>query len=94
MNIKLADNLQLLRKQKGVTQEELAEVFGVTSQSISKWELGINCPDITMLPKIADYYRVSIDELLASLILRLVKRVFLSVQIPNVVIALNTFGDF
>lgn len=32
MNIKLADNLQLLRKQKGVTQEELAEVFGVTSQ--------------------------------------------------------------
>ena len=35
MNFKLADNLQLLRKQKGITQEELAEVFGVTSQSIS-----------------------------------------------------------
>ena len=64
MSFRLAENLQLLRKQKGVTQEELAEVFGVTSQSISKWELAINCPDITMLPKIAEYYRVSIDELL------------------------------
>ena len=64
MNFKLSENLQLLRKQKGKTQEELAEIFGVSSQSISKWELGINCPDITMLPKIADYYRVSIDELL------------------------------
>ena len=42
MNIKLADNLQLLRKQKGVTQEELAEVFGVTSQSISKWHLSVS----------------------------------------------------
>lgn len=64
MNFKLAENLQLLRKQKGKTQEELAEIFGVSSQSISKWELGINCPDIMLLPKLADYYRVSIDELL------------------------------
>lgn len=64
MNFKLAENLQLLRKEKGITQEELAEIFGVTSQSISKWELGINCPDITFLPQIADYFRVSIDELL------------------------------
>ena len=64
MNFKLAENLQLLRKQKGKTQEELAEIFGVSSQSVSKWELGINCPDIMLLPKLADYYRVSIDELL------------------------------
>ena len=64
MIIKLSENLQLLRRQKGLTQEDLADVFGVTSQSISKWELGINCPDITMLPKIADFYEVSIDELI------------------------------
>ena len=64
MNIKLADNLQLLRKQKRLTQEELAEIFGVTSQSISKWELGINCPDITMLPAIASYFDITTDELL------------------------------
>ena len=47
-----------------MSQETIAEKVGVSRQSISKWELGINCPDITMLPKIADYYRVSIDELL------------------------------
>lgn len=64
MTNQLADNLKLLRKQKGLTQEELAETFGVTSQSISKWELGINYPDITILPMIAQFYKVSIDELL------------------------------
>ena len=80
MNFKLADNLQLLRKQKGITQEELAEVFGVTSQSISKWELGINCPDITMLPKIADYYRVSIDELVGYKPLSSINSIYIDVK--------------
>ena len=64
MTIKIAENLQMLRKEKKITQEELAEVFGVTSQSISKWELGLSCPDITLLPKIAQFYEISIDELL------------------------------
>lgn len=64
MTIKIAENLQLLRKEKGMTQEEIAAVFGVTSQSISKWELGLSCPDITQLPKIAEYYKISVDELL------------------------------
>ena len=64
MTIKLAENLQLLRKEKGLTQEALAEVFGVTAQSISKWELGLSCPDITILPELAEYYHVSIDELM------------------------------
>ena len=80
MNIKLADNLQLLRKQKGITQEELAEVFGVTSQSVSKWELGINCPDIMMLPKLADYYRVSIDELLGYKPLSSINSIYIDVK--------------
>lgn len=64
MTIKLAENLQLLRKEKGLTQEALAEVFGVTAQSVSKWELGLSCPDITILPELAEYYHVSIDELM------------------------------
>lgn len=64
MSIKIAENIQALRKEKHLTQEELAEVFGVTSQSISKWELGLSCPDISVLPEIADYFEVSIDELL------------------------------
>lgn len=80
MNIKLAENLQLLRKQKGKTQEELAEVFNVSSQSISKWELGINCPDITMLPKIADYFKVSIDELLGYKPMSSINSIYIDVK--------------
>ena len=64
MNIKLAENLQLLRKEKGLTQEEIANKFGVTNQSVSKWESGATCPDITLLPEIAEFYKVSCDELL------------------------------
>lgn len=64
MTIKIAENLQMLRKEKGFTQEKLAEMFGVTNQSISKWELGLSCPDITMLPKIAEFFGVTIDELI------------------------------
>ena len=78
--MKLAENLQLLRKQKGKTQEELAEVFNVSSQSVSKWELGINCPDITMLPKIADYYRVSIDELLGYKPMSSINSIYIDVK--------------
>ena len=64
MEIKLAENIQMLRKKKKMTQEELALIFGVTSQSISKWELGLSCPDVMTLPKIAEYFEVSIDELM------------------------------
>ncbi len=61
---KLSENLQILRKEKKLTQEQVAEVFGVTPQSVSKWEQSISCPDITLLPKLAEFYQVSIDELL------------------------------
>lgn len=53
-----------LRKQKGIGQQQLAEVLGVTFQSISKWETGTTMPDITLLPCIAEYFNVSVDELL------------------------------
>ena len=80
MNIKLAENLQLLRKQKGKTQEDLAEVFGVSSQSVSKWELGINYPDITMLPKLADYYNISIDELLGYKTISSINSIYIDIK--------------
>ena len=64
MSIKIAENIQALRKKKHLTQEELAEVFGVTSQSISKWELGLSCPDISVLPILANMFDVTVDYLL------------------------------
>lgn len=53
-----------LRKNEGIGQQDLADVLGVSFQSVSKWENGVSMPDITLLPSIAEYFNVSIDELL------------------------------
>lgn len=53
-----------LRKEKGITQEELAKEFGITSQSISKWERGVNSPDISFLPTLSKKLGVSVEEIL------------------------------
>ncbi|MDR0442080.1 MAG: helix-turn-helix domain-containing protein [Treponema sp.] len=53
-----------LRKQTGLTQEELAEKFGITAQAISKWENGHTLPDTVMLPSLAKFFRRSIDSIL------------------------------
>ena len=52
------------RKKLGLTQDQLAEQLGVTAQAVSKWENDQSCPDITMLPKLAEIFDISIDELL------------------------------
>ena len=64
MNIYFGENLKRLRLEKNLTQEKLAEFLGVSFQSISKWERGDTYPDITMLPSIASFFDVSVDELL------------------------------
>lgn len=64
MNIYFGENLKRLRLEKNLTQEKLADFLGVSFQSISKWERGDTYPDITMLPEIASFFKVSIDELL------------------------------
>ena len=54
------------RKKKSISQEQLAEHFGISSQAVSKWENDISCPDISLLPQLADYFNTSIDELLCG----------------------------
>ena len=64
MTIYLSENIKRLRLQRNLTQENLAEFLGVTFQSVSRWERAEGYPDITMLPEIANFFKVSIDELL------------------------------
>ena len=64
MEIMIKDKLRTLRQQKNVTQETLANHLGITPQSVGKWERGEGFPDITLLPKLALYFDVTVDELL------------------------------
>ncbi len=56
--------LRQLRKEKGLTQEQLAEQLGVTNRSVSRWETGANLPDFDLVLTLADTFGVTIEELL------------------------------
>jgi len=62
--MKLGLTISKLRREKGMTQEELAEKVNVSAQAVSKWENDISMPDISVLPVLAEIFDVSIDELL------------------------------
>lgn len=64
MTIYLGENFKRLRRDYGLTQEQAAEMFDVSAQAVSRWECGASCPDLTLLPIIADYFNVSMEELL------------------------------
>lgn len=64
MNLQIGETIKKLRRQRDLTQEEVAAHLGVSFQSISKWERGDGYPDITMLPALANYFHVTVDELL------------------------------
>ena len=62
--IKVGSFLKDLRREKGITQEQLAEELGVSGRTISRWETGNNMPDIGLLVEIAEYFDVSIPEII------------------------------
>lgn len=62
--LKLGENLKKFRLQRELTQEQLADVLGVSAQAVSRWENGTTYPDITLLPTIASYFEITLDELM------------------------------
>lgn len=64
MNIKIGEKIKDLRKKADVKQERFAEYLGVTAQAVSKWEVEGSYPDIELLPSIANFFNISIDELM------------------------------
>jgi len=60
----LGDKIRYLRKERKLSQEQLAEYMNVSAQAVSKWETGASSPDVDMLPRLASFFDSSIDELL------------------------------
>ncbi len=59
----ISSNIRFLRKQNNLTQEEFAELFGVSRQSVAKWESGDSTPDVIKCGEIAERYEITIDTL-------------------------------
>ena len=66
MDMTIGKRIGLLRRQKGLTQEEQANHMGVSPQAVSKWENDQTCPDISALPKLAGLLGVTVDALLSG----------------------------
>ena len=64
MKLRIGENIKSLRKARDITQEALAEMLGVSCQSVSRWELGTCYPDMELLPAIAEIFQSSVDSLL------------------------------
>ncbi len=62
--VKIGKFLKELRKQKGLTQEQFAEIVNVSNRTVSRWENGYNLPDLDVLIELADYYEVDLREIL------------------------------
>ena len=62
----IGETIATLRKEKGMTQSQLAEKMNVTDKAVSKWERDLSCPDINTISKLADILDVSVEELLKA----------------------------
>lgn len=62
----LGSRIAYYRKLKGLTQDDLAEKFGISAQAVSKWENDITCPDIMIIPNLAELFGITTDELLTG----------------------------
>lgn len=63
MQIRMGEKIRRLRREKGMSQEVLEQILGVSFQAVSKWETGATLPDVAMIPALASYFGVSTDEL-------------------------------
>lgn len=66
MEIHLDEKLKALRKAKNISQEKLAQYLNISFQAVSKWETGGTYPDISLLPEIARFFGITVDELLQA----------------------------
>ena len=66
MELLFAKRIRGKRLEKGLTQEQLAQAIQISPQSVSKWERGDGYPDITLLPRIANFFQISVDELIGN----------------------------
>ena len=66
MELKIGENIKRLRKAKDISQEDFAKLLGVSSQSVSRWENGVCYPDMELLPALAQFFKLSVDELLGT----------------------------
>ena len=64
--IRIGECILNYRKQHGLTQSDFGELLGVSTQAVSKWESGKCCPDIELLPALAQFFEVSLDELVGE----------------------------
>ncbi len=64
MELTLSENIRSLRKQRHLTQEQLAEVLGVTAGAVYKWESGLSVPELDLIVEMADFFDISVDTLL------------------------------
>ncbi len=66
MKLTLGENIRNLRREKNITQEDLAIIFGVSYQSVSRWENGTCYPDMELLPDMAEYFGITVDKLIGA----------------------------